>query len=115
MHHGDQEQVLRRLPWLLAERLEEAERAQQQVREAVRDLVLAGYSWADVGRMLGVTRQAARQRFGSEVDWWREHMGDRLPWEDWADQLAEADAPELLDALMAQRRLSEAGPVEDLR
>jgi len=29
---------------------------------------LLGYSWTDVSKQLGVSRQAARQRFGAEVD-----------------------------------------------
>lgn len=112
---GAREELLRRLPWLLGERLAEVERAQELLRDAVRDLVLAGYSWADVGRMLGVSRQAARQRFGADVEWWREHMGDRLPWDEWADDLAVADPLEQLAAMRAADSLGEHGPVEDLR
>ena len=108
--------MLRRLPWLLGERLDALRDAEQAVREAARDLVLAGYSWADVGRMLGVTRQAARQRFGAEVQWWREHMGSRLPWEDWADELEAAGPLAELEARAAYGRLSEMGPPpEDAR
>lgn len=36
--------------------------------DAARALVASGhYSWADVGEVLGITRQAARQRFASEA------------------------------------------------
>ena len=115
MKHGDQEQVLRRMPWLLAERLEDLDRAQTAVHEAVRDLVLAGYSWAAVGRMLGVTRQAARQRFGADVAWWREHMGERLPWDDWADDLSMEDPAGLVEHLLAHDRMLDSGPAEDRR
>lgn len=31
---------------------------------AVADLQAHGYSWADIGRVLGITRQAAQQRYG---------------------------------------------------
>ena len=34
-------------------------------RTAVTGLRAAGYSWADIGSRLGMTRQAAQQRFGS--------------------------------------------------
>jgi hypothetical protein len=36
------------------------------IRKAVRGLRAAGYSWADIGARVGVTRQAAQQRWGSE-------------------------------------------------
>ena len=113
MARGPAQEVLTRLPWLLEERLQEAERAQQLVRDAVRDLVLAGYSWADVGRMLGVTRQAARQRYGAEVDLWREHMGDRMPWDDWGDEFL--SAAEELEREAAYGRVLDAAPIEDER
>jgi hypothetical protein len=41
----------------------EAERA---MRQAVAGLRKAGYSWADIGTRLGVTKQAAQQRWGSQ-------------------------------------------------
>ena len=104
--------MLRRLPWVLAERQEEVHRAETLLREAVRDLVLAGYSWADVGRMLGVSRQAARQRFGADVAWWREHMGAVLPWDDYGTVL-DQDNP--VEAWQDMARLLESGPIEDLR
>jgi hypothetical protein len=34
------------------------------ISEAVTGLRAAGYSWADIAARLGVTRQAARQRWG---------------------------------------------------
>jgi hypothetical protein len=41
----------------------EADRA---MRQAVAGLRKAGYSWADIGTRLGVTKQAAQQRWGSD-------------------------------------------------
>ena len=35
------------------------------IREAITGLRAYGYSWADIGRQLGVTRQAAQQRWGA--------------------------------------------------
>jgi hypothetical protein len=40
--------------------------AEEQLRHAVTAARAAGYSWALVGAALGVTRQAAQQRFGLE-------------------------------------------------
>lgn len=34
------------------------------IREAVAGLLAAGYSWADIGRQLGISRQGAFQRYG---------------------------------------------------
>jgi hypothetical protein len=36
------------------------------IKEAVTGLRARGYSWADIGRQLGVTRQAAQQRWGGD-------------------------------------------------
>ncbi len=38
------------------------------IKNAVTGLRQRGYSWADIGRQLGVTRQAAQQRWGGEVE-----------------------------------------------
>ena len=38
----------------------------QAISEAVTGLRDAGYSWADIGARLGITRQAAQQRWGGE-------------------------------------------------
>lgn len=35
-----------------------------QICESAQRLQAQGYSWAEVGRVLGITRQAAQQRFG---------------------------------------------------
>ena len=35
------------------------------LQQAVTGLRTAGYSWADIGLRLGITRQAAQQRWGS--------------------------------------------------
>jgi hypothetical protein len=37
------------------------------IKAAVTGLRDRGYSWADIGRQLGVTRQAAQQRFGGDT------------------------------------------------
>lgn len=56
---ADDPRELRRVG--LAQRgLEEAE---TELREAVREARAAGRTWADIGRTLGVTRQAAQIRF----------------------------------------------------
>jgi hypothetical protein len=38
----------------------------QAIRESVTGLRARGYSWADIGLQLGVTRQAAQQRWGGD-------------------------------------------------
>jgi hypothetical protein len=38
----------------------------QAVAEAAREAHGFGYSWTEIGRELGITRQAARQRFAGE-------------------------------------------------
>lgn len=37
----------------------------QAIHDAVRGLREFGYSWADIGKRAGMTRQAAQQRWGS--------------------------------------------------
>jgi len=104
-----------RLPWLLQEQIDAEQRARAAQGEIVRDLVLGGYSWADVGRMLGVTRQASRQRYGALVDEWRADYGKVMPWELDAELV---DAPEQLDfdpsvaleRYASEHRFAETGP-----
>lgn len=44
-----------------------AEQLQTAIGEAARGLVNgAGYSWADVGRVLGITRQSAHERYSGQ-------------------------------------------------
>ena len=38
------------------------------IKTAITGLRQRGYSWADIGRQLGVTRQAAQQRWGGEPE-----------------------------------------------
>ena len=38
------------------------------IKNAVTGLRQRGYSWADIGRQLGITRQAAQQRWGGEAE-----------------------------------------------
>jgi hypothetical protein len=44
------------------------ERADVMVAEAVQAARAGGANWAAIGAALGVTRQAARQRYADEVD-----------------------------------------------
>lgn len=45
----------------------ELERAKQNLRLAVHEARAAGRTWADIGRTLGMTRQAAFKRFGQPI------------------------------------------------
>jgi hypothetical protein len=38
------------------------------IKAAITGLRARGYSWADIGRQLGVTRQAAQQRWGGDAE-----------------------------------------------
>jgi len=42
-----------------------AEETDAAIAEAVRGLRACGYSWAEIGSRLGITRQAAQQRWGA--------------------------------------------------
>ena len=42
-----------------------AEEIDTAVAEAVKGLRACGYSWAEIGARLGITRQAAQQRWGA--------------------------------------------------
>jgi len=64
----------------VAQARERVQAALDEQAETVRDYVLAGGSWADVGRLLGVTRQSARERFIGHVQAWVETYGDLMPW-----------------------------------
>ena len=37
------------------------------IRDAITGLRAQGYSWADIGARLGITRQAAQQRWGGDA------------------------------------------------
>ena len=43
-----------------------ADQLDTAIRTAIKGLRARGYSWADIGRQLGVTRQAAQQRWGGD-------------------------------------------------
>jgi hypothetical protein len=43
-----------------------AEEIDTAMAEAVKGLHARGYSWAEIGSRLGVTRQAAQQRWGAQ-------------------------------------------------
>lgn len=40
--------------------------ARARLQEAADQLIAQGYSYGDIGRVLGITRQGARQRFGRQ-------------------------------------------------
>ena len=42
-----------------------AEEIDTAIAEAVKGLHRCGYSWAEIGSRLGITRQAAQQRWGA--------------------------------------------------
>ena len=42
-----------------------AEEIDTAIAEAVKGLRTCGYSWAEIGSRLGITRQAAQQRWGT--------------------------------------------------
>jgi hypothetical protein len=42
-----------------------AEEIDTAIAEAVNGLRACGYSWAEIGARLGITRQAAQQRWGA--------------------------------------------------
>ncbi len=48
----------------IAEARDATERAEATLREAVSDARNAGMTWASIGAVLRVSRQAAQQRFG---------------------------------------------------
>lgn len=45
----------------------ELEKAQQRLVDAVREARASGYSWAKIGKLFGVSRQAAWERFHDKV------------------------------------------------
>jgi hypothetical protein len=52
----------------LALMLDLAEEIDTAMAEAFKDLRACGYSWAEIGSRLGITRQAAQQRWGRHHD-----------------------------------------------
>jgi len=57
----------------LAELVEMSATLAEAIGDAVSGLRASGFSWAQIGRALGMTRQAAQQRFGER------HPGGRRP------------------------------------
>ncbi len=47
---------------------ESVDYARARLQDATDQLVAQGYSWGDIGRVLGITRQGARQRFGRQQE-----------------------------------------------
>lgn len=75
------QQLLQSGPSLLGRLVDEQEATQRKIWELGRDMVLAGTSYAALGRMLGVTAQASRQRFSRHVEAWRAEHGSVMPWD----------------------------------
>jgi hypothetical protein len=50
----------------LADMADLASQMETVTRDAVKGLRQRGYSWAEIGTRLGITRQAAQQRWGSQ-------------------------------------------------
>jgi hypothetical protein len=84
----ERQAVLAELPRELVDTLAQIEALRGRAEDLARDLNLAGMSWATLGLMLGITRQAARQRFGPAVEAWKREHGSVMPW-----QLEEDDDP----------------------
>lgn len=84
--------VLAQTPQVLQAVRDEIARLRAQERLLAADLHLAGMDWAGIGRLLGITRQAARQRYGPEVETWRAIAGDTLPWDAFPEVYAQAFA-----------------------
>jgi hypothetical protein len=61
--------------------LDQADEIREQIDQQAAELVLAGMGWAELGRLLGVTRQSAAARYRPLVDGWRETYGPMMPWE----------------------------------
>lgn len=76
----------------LWEAVQERDRLTEMIQELGRDLVLAGISYAEIARALGITRQSAYDRWSGAVGAWQEGHGDEKPWETWEPQ--EEGAPE---------------------
>lgn len=94
-------------PRLLVNLLDEQREAQQRVWDLGRDLVLAGTTYSALARMLGVSQQAARQRYGPHVKRWQaEHAAGEMPWDDggatvWDEQPGHPlDSPEAWHRVM---------------
>jgi len=47
---------------------ESVDYARARLQEAADQLIAQGYSYGDIGRVLGITRQGARQRFGRQQE-----------------------------------------------
>ena len=47
---------------------ESVDYARARLQDAADQLIAQGYSWGDIGRVLGITRQGARQRFARQQE-----------------------------------------------
>jgi len=48
----------------LADARDDLDRARMRYVEAIRAARVAGYSWAEIGRVLGISKQSLHRRFG---------------------------------------------------
>jgi hypothetical protein len=53
--------------WIIVELAERRELVGAELTEAVRSARQAHRSWSEIGRMLGVSKQASQRKFGSKV------------------------------------------------
>jgi len=74
----------------LAAAVEAARLADQRVREEVAAARAVGHSWAAIGDVLGLTKQAAHQRYAaldrlvtdwSEIEQWARRIAERRGWD----------------------------------
>jgi hypothetical protein len=51
-------------PWVIRDMLDARDTLDRSIQEAVTALHDAGYSWAEIGQEIGMTRQAVHKRWG---------------------------------------------------
>jgi len=77
-----QQMVRATAPALLMRTLADLDELDAHMRMLSRDMRLAGMTWADIARVHGTSRQAARERFAPLVaDWEAEHGTTVKPWD----------------------------------
>lgn len=77
-----QQMVRATAPALLMRALADLDALDVHMRMLSRDMRLAGMTWADIARVHGTSRQAARERFAPLVAAWEaEHGATVKPWD----------------------------------